>query len=71
VILNYRTGLLFTEPTVDSLRQAIVQFEGLRFSAQACIERAEEFATAVFTSKLSWLIAQALDEHRGQAIGEQ
>jgi glycosyltransferase involved in cell wall biosynthesis len=66
VILNYRTGLLFPEPTVESLCQAITQFEGLRFFANACIQRAEEFAEPVFTSKLKWFIAQALDDHQAQ-----
>ncbi|MEB3337694.1 MAG: glycosyltransferase, partial [Leptolyngbyaceae bacterium] len=64
VILDYRTGLLFEEATVESLRGAIAKFESLRFSSQACIERAEEFAESVFASKLEWFIAQSLDDHR-------
>ncbi|MBW4692568.1 MAG: glycosyltransferase [Lyngbya sp. HA4199-MV5] len=63
VILNDRTGLLFSQPTVESLSSAIVQFEGRRFSSQACIERAREFAEPVFISKLEWFIAQAIDDH--------
>lgn len=69
IILNYRTGLLFSQPTVDSLCEAILQFEKLRFSSLACIERAEEFAESVFTSKFEWFIAKALDDH--QAHGSQ
>jgi glycosyltransferase involved in cell wall biosynthesis len=68
IILNYRTGLLFSEPTVESLCAAITQLEGLRFSAYACIERAEEFAESVFIPKLQWFITQALDEHRQQGL---
>lgn len=64
IILNFRTGLLFTQPTVESLCAAIEQFEKLRFSAQACIERAEEFAESVFSAKLEWFIAKALDDHQ-------
>ena len=64
VILNDRTGLLFAQPTVDSLCNAIVQFEGRRFSSPACIERALEFAEPVFVSKLKWFIAQAIDDHK-------
>lgn len=67
VVLDFRTGVLFQEATVENLCDAIAQFEGLRFSAIACIERAEEFAESVFVSKLEWFIAQALDTHR---IGE-
>ncbi|MBW4518919.1 MAG: glycosyltransferase [Scytolyngbya sp. HA4215-MV1] len=64
IILNYRTGLLFSQPTVDSLCATITQFEGLRFSAYACIERAEEFSESVFMPKLKWFIAQAIDDHQ-------
>ena len=67
IILNDRTGLLFAQPTVDSLCNAIVQFEGRRFSSQACIERAREFAEPVFISKLEWFIAQAIDDHTAVA----
>ncbi len=68
IMLDYRTGLLFAEPTVASLCQAIVQFEGLRFFPHACIQRAEEFATPVFISKLEWFIAQALDQHSSKSM---
>ncbi|OLP15992.1 hypothetical protein BST81_23310 [Leptolyngbya sp. 'hensonii'] len=64
VVLDFRTGLLFQQPTVESLCQKIEAFERLRFSALACIERAEEFADTGFISKLEWFIAQALDDHR-------
>lgn len=67
IILNYRTGLLFAQPTVESLSNAILQFENLRFSSQACIQRAEEFAESVFTAKFEWFIAKALDDHHGQS----
>lgn len=62
VVLNYRTGLLFSESSVEGLCQAIAQFESLRFFPHACIQRAEEFAESVFISKLEWFIAQAIDE---------
>ncbi|MBW4582794.1 MAG: glycosyltransferase [Tildeniella nuda ZEHNDER 1965/U140] len=70
VILNDRTGLLFGQPTVESLCHAIVQFEGRRFSSQACIERAREFAEPVFISKLEWFIAQAIDDHKAHSTQE-
>ncbi|MBF2029567.1 MAG: glycosyltransferase [Oscillatoriales cyanobacterium C42_A2020_001] len=63
IILNFRTGLLFSQPTVEGLCEAILQFEKLRFSAIACIERAEEFAESVFISKFEWFVAKALDDH--------
>lgn len=64
VVLNYRTGLLFDQPTVENLCKTIAQFEGLRFFSHACIQRAEEFAEPVFVDRLKWLIAQAIDEHQ-------
>ncbi len=64
VILDYRTGMLFAEPNADSLMKALNQFMGLRFPAQACIQRAAEFAESVFVAKFEWFVAQALDEHR-------
>jgi glycosyltransferase involved in cell wall biosynthesis len=62
IVLHYRTGLLFDQPTVESLCEAIQAFEKLRFFSQACIDRAQEFSAATFASKLEWYIAQALDE---------
>ncbi len=66
VILDYRTGLLFPDPTLESLCQTLQKFTGLRFSASACIQRAEEFSESVFSAKFQWFVAQALDEHRQQ-----
>ncbi|QZZ20177.1 glycosyltransferase [Leptothermofonsia sichuanensis E412] len=63
IVLNYRTGLLFAEPTVESLCETLSQFEGLRFFSHACIQRAEEFAESVFVAKLEWFITQAFDDH--------
>ncbi len=68
VVLDYRTGLLFPHPTVESLLDAIKQFEGLRFSSLACIERAEEFAESVFVDRLQWYIAQSLDAHNSVSV---
>lgn len=65
IILNFRTGLLFSQPTVEGLCEAILQFEKLRFAATACIERAEEFTEFVFISKFEWFVAKALDDHDG------
>lgn len=64
VILEFRTGLLFAEPTVASLSETLQKFESLRFSPSACIQRAEEFAESVFISRLEWFIAQAWDDHQ-------
>ncbi len=61
-VINYKTGLFFPEPTVESLRAAIEEFEGLHFSSQACIERAREFSEPVFMAKFQQAVAQALKE---------
>ncbi|MFZ4667524.1 MAG: glycosyltransferase [Prochlorotrichaceae cyanobacterium] len=62
VVLHYRTGLLFEDPSLDSLAAAIVEFERLRFFSQACIDRALEFAPTEFAAKIEWFVAQAWDE---------
>ncbi|MDX2243850.1 MAG: glycosyltransferase [Leptolyngbyaceae cyanobacterium bins.302] len=67
VILNFRTGLLFPESTVEGLCEVLLQFEKLRFSATACIERAEEFAASTFVSKFEWFVAKALDDYHSHA----
>lgn len=66
IILNFRTGLLFSQPTVAGLGEAMLQFEKLRFSASACIERAEEFTESTFISKFQWFVAKALDDYHTQ-----
>ncbi|MDX2100591.1 MAG: glycosyltransferase [Leptolyngbyaceae cyanobacterium bins.59] len=68
VILEHRTGLFFQEPNPIRLQDTIAQFESLRFSSIACIERAREFDAPLFTSRLEWFIAQALDDHRLQGV---
>lgn len=64
IVLHYRTGLLFPQPTVASLCETIEEFEKLRFFSQACIDRASEFSEAVFASKFDWYVLQALDDYR-------
>ena len=62
VVLHYRTGLLFEDPTATALENAILEFERLRFLSQACIDRAQDYTPTVFAGKLEWFIAQAWDE---------
>ncbi|WP_017712798.1 glycosyltransferase [Prochlorothrix hollandica] len=66
ILLDYRTGLFFADPTVDSLGATIEEFSRLRFLSRACIDRAQEFAEPVFASKFDWYVAQALDEFRAK-----
>jgi glycosyltransferase involved in cell wall biosynthesis len=63
IVLHYRTGLLFQEPTVDSLAQTIEEFQKLRFFSQACLDRAKEFSEANFRMKFDWYVTQALDDY--------
>ncbi len=67
IILNFRTGLLFPHATVESLCEAMLQFEKLRFSAIACIERAAEFSTSKFMSRFEWFVAKALDDYHSRS----
>lgn len=63
-VLDRKTGVFFKEPTVESLCNAIEEFEGLCFSSRTCIERAQEFSESVFVSKLQQFISQALKEYQ-------
>lgn len=63
-VVAYKTGLFFKQPTLDSLCTAIREFEGLHFSSQACIERAQEFSESSFVDKFQQFIAWSLEEHR-------
>ncbi len=63
-VINYQTGLFFPEPTVESLCTAIEEFESLRFSSQACIDRAKEFSEPVFMAKFQQAVVDALEQKR-------
>jgi glycosyltransferase involved in cell wall biosynthesis len=52
------TGTFFSEPTAESLADAVRRFEALSFDPATIRMQAERFDTQVFTEKLSAFIAQ-------------
>ena len=47
-----RTGLFFPECSVDSLAEAILEFEAASWESGACREQAEHFSTEIFRSRI-------------------
>lgn len=61
------TGLFFNSQTVAALQQAVLQFEGLNWSAQACRCNAERFAPEKFRQQLCQQVEQSLRQFKGEA----
>ena len=51
-VVSGKTGIFFPEPTVDSLCQAIEEFEAARFDRQTIIDHAQKFHRDVFVQKM-------------------
>ena len=51
-VVHGKTGIFFSEPTVDSLCHAIEEFEALRFDTQTIIGHAKKFHRDVFVRKM-------------------
>lgn len=59
-VIPEQTGVLFPAPTVESLKQAIQNFEKLTFSASVCREQAAKFSKEKFQKELLESIASFL-----------
>jgi len=55
-VVEGRTGLFFEEQTVESLCEAIEEFESHEFAADACRETAQRFAKSVFVEKMDGIL---------------
>jgi glycosyltransferase involved in cell wall biosynthesis len=55
-VVNQKTGVLFSEPTVDSLLKAIRQFTNLPISQSDCIAQAKKFSKVRFQKELKTYI---------------
>jgi glycosyltransferase involved in cell wall biosynthesis len=51
-VLDKKTGILFKEPTVDSLLTAIKQFNKLKIKSKNCITQAKKFSKSRFQKEL-------------------
>lgn len=57
-VIDGVTGVLFHEPTVDSLVAAVERFETLRFDPQVIRRHAERFDTSVFRQRLTEFVME-------------
>jgi len=64
-----QTGLLFREPTPESLAETVRRFENIRFDPLAIREHAQRFSRAVFQQKLADFVRQKYDQHAGVGAG--
>jgi len=64
-VIDQETGLFFPEQTVDSLVHALEEMDSHCFDPAALQARASCFDTSVFEQQMLALVAEALEEHRG------
>ncbi len=57
-VIDGKTGVLFEEQTVDSLKKAILKFESMKFDKQKIREHALEFDEEVFQKKIKSFIEE-------------
>lgn len=64
-VIDGKTGVYFYEPTVDSLLQAIQQFEttGVAYDARQIKEHAEQFSLSRFQQEFSQYVTQLAGKH--------
>ena len=55
-VVDGKTGVIFHEPTVESLIQAIKQFGKLTISPKACIAQAKKFSKERFKKELKYFV---------------
>jgi len=63
-ITNGKTGLLFEEQTVDSLTEAIEDFEAMSFSPLDCRRRADQFSRQRFQERFETAVKRLLTQDR-------
>jgi glycosyltransferase involved in cell wall biosynthesis len=55
-VIDGKTGVFFTEPTVESLVSAIQKFQNLKISSIDCISQAKKFSKEIFIQKIKKLV---------------
>ncbi|MBK9230263.1 MAG: glycosyltransferase [Anaerolineae bacterium] len=63
-VVDGETGILFSEPRVESLQAAVRRFESLTLDPDQIRRHAERFSAARFRRDMETIIAQKLDAHR-------
>ena len=62
-VIPGKTGVFFKEQTVESLKNAILEFENMKFDKQVIREHALEFDESVFQSKIKNFIEEKVKEN--------
>lgn len=64
IINNQETGLLFNNQSVNSLQQALDQFETMSFSVAKCQKNAKRFSQAAWLTQMQQFIKAQYAKHR-------
>jgi len=62
-VIDGKTGVYFKEQTVESLKEAILKFENMKFNKQEIRQHALEFDEPVFKNKIKEFIEQKVKEN--------
>ena len=68
-VVDGETGLFFSEPTADSLAEAIRRLDGRTWDAEALQAHARRFDTSMFEERLQKLVALCWKRHQSELSG--
>lgn len=67
-IIDGKTGVYFSEQTLDSLVDAIKRFEKMNLNAEDCIENAKRFDKEIFKKKMKERVEEMVREYKSNII---
>lgn len=67
-VIEHKTGLFFSEQTVDALIEAVTRFEKLSFDRPTIKAHAETFGVEIFQERIRTFVHEKLNEYRS-AVG--
>jgi hypothetical protein len=62
-VIDGKTGVFFKEQTVESLKEAILKFETMKFDKKEIREHALEFDESVFQRKIKEFVEEKIGEN--------
>lgn len=68
-VIEGETGVLFREPTAESLAEAVRGFDAHQFDPVRIREHAMRFDVTVFKERLARFVVESLAKHRRQSLG--
>ena len=63
-IVDGKTGLLFDNHSVESLKKAIIKFEQMKFSPAECRKQAQKFSEELFREKFLYLVKRSFGKRK-------